>query len=262
VGFTLKIDRPFHSYTEQEQRGLFAAIGEMLRAHGPSQTIDARGGSVLLPIRLHRTEAERLHVLIEAGALREHHVTFGYVAPLTAAEEAAPAGPQPAVQEPEPGRVQPVGAGTPAAEEATPPGPQPAVQEPEPAPVQPSPSKPSNLLLNVILPLAGIALVLLLLWFVLSPLLGESAEAKHMQEFFEAVAQRRRTLPMLTVRTMVQPGQTMKEVELLMGRPERRVLPPNGSPSDEHAEYQCADGAVMVIYQDGKVSTVTESRDE
>jgi serine/threonine-protein kinase len=270
VGFTIKIDRPFHSYTEQEQSGLFAAIGELLRAHRPTQTIDARGGSVLLPIRLHRTEAERLHELIEAGALREHHVTFGYAAPLSAAEEAAPTVPQPAVQGPEPGHVQTMGSGMPpAAEKAIPvgpppavAGPPPAVQEPEPAPVQPRPSKPSNLLLNVILPIAGIAVVLLLLWFVLGPLLGESPETKQMQEFFEAVARRRRTLPMQTVRSMVKPGQAMKEVELLMGRPERRVLPPNGSPSDEHAEYQCSDGAVMVIYEDGKVRAVTESREE
>jgi hypothetical protein len=119
-----------------------------------------------------------------------------------------------------------------------------------------------NLFLRIILPVVASSLVLMVIGFGFGYHYSSPSEARRMEEFFEAVARRRRTLPVLTVRMMVRPGQTMKDVELVLGRPERRTLPPSGSISEEQSDYKCMDGVVKVIYQNGKVQSVTEGPDE
>src|SRR5262249_26524746 len=120
----------------------------------------------------------------------------------------------------------------------------------------------SNLLLRVVLPIAVSSLVLIVIGFGLGAHFSNPTEARRMEEFFDAVAKRRRTMPLVNVRLMVRPGQTMTDVELVLGRPEKRTLPPSGSPSDEQSEYKCANGTVKVVYREGKVLAVTEATDE
>jgi serine/threonine protein kinase len=71
---TLTVDRDLDTYPEEEQQHLLTAIKALLRMNRPVKLVGVARGSVLLAIRLFRSEAEELLELVEAGKLAQYGV--------------------------------------------------------------------------------------------------------------------------------------------------------------------------------------------
>lgn len=70
----LRIDRNFDSYTDDDQRKLLAAVGQLLGISGEVRVIQRRPGSVKILLELPSADIERLRWAIERGELDDFDV--------------------------------------------------------------------------------------------------------------------------------------------------------------------------------------------